>query len=165
VLAGQTTPASVHPRGWSPEYQVKAEYLGVLAEYVNWPQAAAGASFVIGILGASPFEDRLEGVFRSRQVKGKPVNIVNLRNLDQVGQCSMVFICESEEGRLPEVLAALRGRPILTIGDSRTYARKGVMINLFLESERVKFEVNLGAVRGSGFEISSHLLKLAKIVQ
>jgi len=157
------------PPGRLPEYQVKAEYLGVLAEYVNWPARSnildRNRPFVIGVIGISPFDNRLQETYGHRRVRGKVVTILHLRTLDHLERCDAVFICESEAERLGFLLQVLRNHPVLTLGDTHLFADKGVMINFFLDGDRVKFEVNLAAVKAGGFEIGSHLLRLARIVE
>jgi hypothetical protein len=65
---------------------------------------------------------------------------------------------------LREILSGLRGRSILTVGDSKNFAAQGGMIGLLVENEGVRFEVNLGAANEAHLKISSKLLSLAKVV-
>ena len=54
--------------------------------------------------------------------------------------------------------------PILTIGETPGFAARGGIINLTLEDNKVRFEVNIGAAKQANLNISSRLLALAKIV-
>ena len=45
------------------------------------------------------------------------------------------------------------------------YAAQGVMVNFYPERNKVRFETNVDAARRAGLKISSHLLKLARIVR
>jgi hypothetical protein len=53
---------------------------------------------------------------------------------------------------------------VLTIGDTEGYAEQGVMVNFYLEDNMVRIEINIDAARRAGLNISSQLLKLARIV-
>lgn len=75
----------------------------------------------------------------------------------------MLFIPSSETARLPGVLAALRGRPVLTVSETPGGAERGAVLNLILEQSHVRFEINIDAAQRSGLSISSQLLKLACI--
>src|SRR5947208_2904068 len=66
---------------------------------------------------------------------------------------------------LSEVILSVRALPILTIGDTPGFAKSGGMINLILENNRVRFEVNVKAAKDADLNISSRLLALARIVQ
>ena len=148
-----------------PEYQIKASFVMILAEYVSWPWTAGGRSLVLGILGAAADAPLRDSSLFARGVKGRPLELRYFDNPKDCEGCDIVFICESEASRLPELLTRLRSRPILTIGDSPGLAQRGVMINLFREGPRVQFEINLAALRASGLDIRSNVLKLAKMVE
>lgn len=149
----------------APEYQVKAKLLLVLGNYVVWPQAAPGKPappLVLGVLGSSPIQGYLEEL--AHWTRGRPVQI---RSLDfnkpaTIGECNMLFICQTESERLPRLLALCKGRPIFTVADSAGFGRRGVMLNLLLDGGSMQLEVNLKAIREAGLEISSVLLALPK---
>ena len=58
----------------------------------------------------------------------------------------------------------LKGLPILTIGETPTFARRGGIINFIVVDDKVRFEVNVEAAKQADINISSRLLALAKIV-
>ncbi len=151
-----------------PEYAIKARFLLQFPEFVAWPPETGLADpakpFVILVLGASPFETYLDGAAAGRRVKGHPVKVVYSTDLARLEECHMVFLCGSERERLREVAARLGSRPVLTVGDSEGFARKGVMINLAIENNLPRFEINLSASRFGGLGISAQLLSLARKV-
>lgn len=149
-----------------PEYHVKALCLGALADYVTWPGSQDRSKpLVVGILGTSRFERHLEVLYATKPIKGRKVELTYLSSPVGLNRCHILFICDSESERLSNILRLLRGRPVLTIGDTPDFAHRGVMINLVMVNERIQFEVNLNAAKASGMEISSHVLKLAKLVE
>lgn len=56
------------------------------------------------------------------------------------------------------------GLPVLTVGDLDQFAAKGGMIGLVMQSNRVRFEVNLQSAERAGLKINSKLLSLAIVV-
>ncbi|MBP1625621.1 MAG: putative transrane protein [Holophagaceae bacterium] len=152
----------------SPEYQVKARYIATLSEYTTWPgltlPKAQEEPVRLGILGTAPFEGFMKDLATNYRVHGHRIELVTLRQPLDARKCHLVFIAGSEKQRLPEILAALRGSPVLTIGDTPGFADRGVMVNLFLSQNRVLFEINPGALKASRLEMSSHVLKFARIV-
>jgi hypothetical protein len=64
-----------------------------------------------------------------------------------------------------EAIQTLKGVPVLTIGETPGFARNGGIINLILEDNKVRFEVNVAAAKEAELNISSRLLALARIVQ
>ena len=152
-----------------PEYLIKARYLLALADYVTWPPGVEvgenGRALVLGILGTSLFDAQRNEALLSRQVKGKRLIIRYLRSYHECEACDILFIGEAESSHLQEIVRMLKAKPVLTIADSPDFGRRGVMINLFQEQSRVRFEINLAAVRVSGLEVGSRVLKLAKIIE
>jgi hypothetical protein len=75
-----------------------------------------------------------------------------------------LFIGSSEAAHLEEVIHALKGLPVLTIGETPGFARRGCIINLIVEDNKVRFEVNLDAAKQADLNVSSRLLALARII-
>jgi hypothetical protein len=63
-----------------------------------------------------------------------------------------------------EVLDVVKGRPMLTVGDTEGYAQRGIMINMYLDDKRVRFEINAKAARTAGLRVSTKLMSLAGTV-
>ena len=147
------------------EYRLKAEFIERFSRFVKWPEGVEpvdGRPLVIGVVGDDPFGTSLDEVARKWTEQGRPI-VVQAVTRDVEG-CHLLFITASEEARLSEILATTADRPILTIGDAKGFGERGVLINFFLDHGKVRFEVNHAAVRRSGLELSSKLLKLARDV-
>ena len=50
------------------------------------------------------------------------------------------------------------------MGDGAGYGRAGVVLNFYTSDTRIRFEANTTAAARAGLQISSHLLRLARIV-
>jgi hypothetical protein len=154
-------------RGAPPvgEYQVKAAFVYNFIKFVTWPSGEASASGAVRIciLGdlpdAAPFDD-LDG----QEIMGKRLYIVHLKEPQEARTCQVLFLSASLSSRLPETLVLVRGRPVLTVGDTDGYAQRGVMINMYLENKRVRFEINTETAGLAGLRISTKLLSLAGTV-
>lgn len=157
--------AELPPSG--SEYQVKAVFLFNFTHFVEWPKsafAATNAPLTIGIVGEDPFKQRLEEVVQGEEVHGHPLQIKRLTMEDDLTGCQLLFFSRAIKDRLAAALRQVRGRPILTVGDTSGMAERGVMINLPLGKDNIKMEINLQAARQNGLTISSKLLRLARIV-
>jgi hypothetical protein len=62
------------------------------------------------------------------------------------------------------VLASLRGKAVLTVGETEDFAEDGGMIAFLVEENKIRFEINLEAADKAKLKISSKLLALAKTV-
>ena len=62
-------------------------------------------------------------------------------------------------------MSGLDDREVLTVGEIEGFARRGGMINFYLEGNRVRFEINPAAAQRGRLKISSQLLGLGKIIR
>jgi hypothetical protein len=150
------------------EHQVKAAFLYNFANFVQWPDGAlgpAGAPLKVCVVGADPFGGALDDAFRGQVVQGRSVQISRGPTLATVGHCHILFLSQSEQGRWPELLKAVRGVPTLTVADGAPLVRQGGMVSFVIEAKRVRFEINRRAAEQAGLRISSKLLALARLVE
>lgn len=148
------------------EYQIKAAFLYNFAKFIEWPanaHVADAQNFTIGILGPDPFGQDI-AVIAGKLVKGKPLRVVRGLTLEELKGCQVLFIGTAAPAELARTLGALKDKPILTVGESEGFARRGGMIHLMTVENKVRFEINAQGAEEAGLKISSHLLRLAKIV-
>ncbi|MBS0416151.1 MAG: YfiR family protein [Proteobacteria bacterium] len=149
------------------EYRVKAVFLFNFAQFVDWPADAftdAAQPFVIGVLGKDPFGPELDAVVRGEKVSQRPLVVERYYNIADLHSCNILYIARSEMGHLPQILAALKGRSILTVSDADGDDQTGVMIRLVNRSNRVGLQIDVGAAKAGHLTISSKLLRPAEIV-
>ena len=160
-----TAQAAVPPPA---EYEVKAVYLYNFARFIEWPVEVSAANrdpLILGVIGADPFGPVLDEAVEGRTGPDGPRLVVRrFTRIEDVVHADILFISSSEEERLPQILKTLQGASILTVGEMDRFAERGGMVALRLEDKKVRFDVNLGAVRRARLKLSSHLLKLARIV-
>ncbi len=113
------------------------------------------------MLGEDPFGGSLETV-AGEQVGSHKLQVVRTDSLSKTAGCQILFISRSERAHLSQILAAVKGSPVLTVGDTQGFAGDGVIINFILEGSKVRFEINTGSADRAGIRISSKLLQLAK---
>ena len=155
-------------QGRRPEYQLKAQYLGHIANLTERRDGGAvppeGEPYRIGVVGKNPFDQYLTQTFGGATALRKAkVKVTYPRTPEEARACQMLFISRSEGDRLEEVLGWVRGRPVVTVGDTRGFGQRGVMVNFFLEQDRVAWEVNLGALRKGGMVMDPSFLDLASV--
>jgi hypothetical protein len=148
-------------------FVIQAAFINQFTQLTEWPaNAITGDVFVIGIIGKSDMQQALEALARDNvKMKGKRINIRVIEQLSEVDGCQLLFIAGSEKSRLSDILNAVKNKPILTIGDTKGFAKNGVMINLGNRGETVQFMVNPRSATDAGLRFSENLLKLAEIVE
>ena len=152
--------------GKPTEYEVKAAFLYNLVKFVEWPKKSlpdSSPTMNLCIAGEDQLGSVLEA-YEGEAVRNRKLLIKRVKVLHQMHECHILFICESEHKRLSEILRGLKGLSILTAGDGKDLAKKGVIVNFYLEENKVRFEINTDAVNRAGLIISSKPLKIARIV-
>ena len=166
LLAGLVLAASVGESRVPSEYELKAAFLCKFGRYVEWPAssfASADSPVVIGVMGRDPFGPFLDATVRLARVRGRKVELRRFKTASEAKLCHLLFISSSEERRLTAILEALAGAAVLTVGESEWFARDGGMIRFDAFDESVQLEINLLSAQRAGLNISSRLLKLARI--
>lgn len=146
------------------EYDLKAVFLFNFATFVEWPDEAKlgeGDAFVIGVLGDDPFGASLDEVVNGEAVRGAPLVVRRYRTVAEAAGARILFMALPPD-RLREALAALRGRPVLTVSDHPQFLEAGGIV-AFSTGARVELHINPEAAREAGLSISSKLLRVAKI--
>jgi hypothetical protein len=149
------------------EYEVKAAFMFNIPKFVEWPDrdpTENKGAIDLCVLGSDSFGSGLDQI-AGKTVKGKRLLVKRIRSARDVKGCEMLFISGSEKERLNDIIETLKGTHILTIGDTSGYARRGVMINFYIDTGKVRFEINPDSTKTAGLVISAQLLKLAKIVK
>lgn len=151
----------------SREYQIKAAFLFNFAQFVTWPPDAftnAAAPFRIGILGEDPFGAFLDETVRNEKVNGHPLVVQRYRSAKDIKDCQILFVSRSESRRVKRILADLKDRNILTVGDMEDLVESGGIICFSTKKNKIHFQVNLEAAKNANLTISSKMLRLAEIV-
>jgi hypothetical protein len=152
--------------GREVEYEVKAAFLLKFAMFVQWPTNALAADpqvpLVVGILGEDPFGAKFDQAIKTEKVNGRTVQLRRARQVAELLDCQIVFICASEASRYAELITAFNTRPILTVADEAGFAPQGGMIGFFKEEGRVRFEINPPALERVGLKASSKLLQVGR---
>ena len=149
------------------EYQVKAVFLFNFSQFVDWPATAfadAHSPLVICVLGDDPFGAILDEIVRGEMVNGRPLAVHRFKSVDEVDTCHIAFIGRSQTGQLDTVVAALRARSVLTVGDFEGFTRHGGIIRFVTVGNRIRLRVNLTGAQQAKLTISSKLLRPAQIV-
>lgn len=160
-LALAALPVAAQPRPPS-EPQLKAAFIHRIAGFIEWPkQTTAPLRFCV--LGGNPFGGALDA-YRGRLVQNRPLEIRLAALGDSLQECHLLFVPASVDKHLERIVALAREAGILTIGDTEGHAQRGIMLNFYPDRDRLRFEINLEALRRSGLKASSKLLELARII-
>ncbi len=159
--AAQDTPRA-------PEYRIKAAFLYNFLLYTEWPSSAfekSDSPVVLQIAGEDPFGNELDLAVHGKTVRGRPIEVRRLGRAAEATRCHLLFVCDDQAKNLSQVLERHRDAPLLTVGETEDFTRAGGVIRLFVDENKVRFEVNTDAADRAHVKFSSKLLSLARIVR
>jgi hypothetical protein len=157
-FGGQTT---------AEEYQVKAAFLFHFAQLVDWPIDTNGEgnrSLTLCVFDDDPQRHELQSTLEGKLIGQRVLHIRLLGDPQAIPGCKILFLSRDEARRQPEILQDLRDQPVLTVGETDSFLSEGGMIRFHLESDRIRFDINLTAADSAHLKISSRLLLLATSV-
>lgn len=146
------------------EYLVKAAFIFNFVKFVEWPaEKAIGKQpgIDICVVGDSNLI-KTSSVFKEASSAKLGISLVSEPNIRNVpAHCHILFISKSEDDKLADIVGFLKGKPVLTVGDSASFAERGVMIGFVDVDGKIKLEVNKHAAEAAGLRVDAQLLEIA----
>jgi len=144
------------------EYKVKAAYIYNFTKFVTWVDDSS-ETFNLCILGDDPFGDLIDPI-EQRSVMGRPIKLFRLDSLKSIKinpHCHILFVSSSIEG----APAAKDVDNTLVVGESKGFINGGGMVGFDNAQGKIKFQINLNAIKQSGLKVSAKLLEVAEVVK
>ncbi|HEY0857953.1 MAG TPA: YfiR family protein [Albitalea sp.] len=150
------------------EAELKAAIVINILLFVEWPAAAPpeqGGALRLCVGPNSSLREAFKPLDR-REVRGR---VLELRELapgdDGRRPCHAVFIDAADRTRLAATLRAQRAAGALVLSDDPDAPRDSTAIVLERVGNKIAFDVNLQPVRHARLQLSSKLLRLARVVR
>lgn len=165
---------------------VKAGMVVNFVRYTTWPESAFRSErspIVVTVVGDHHIDEALVAAARGQSKDGRAIEVRRVRYPPPAaGERSprpedlsafyrdlkgshLVYFGESERGRFGEALRELRGADVLTVSSIPGFAESGGMLGFVVRDRRIAFDANHEAIKETGLQVSSQVLKLARIVR
>lgn len=141
-------------------------YIYNFARFIEWPASAfanASAPFTIGFVGRTALADALAKNVVGRKVNDRDIAIKHLEGAAGAEACQIVFI--GEAAQTAAVISALKGKPVLLVGDGDEFLNAGGMIAFKKDGTRLVFDLNAPAVKAIQLVPDPKLEKAAHAVK
>ncbi|WP_353570545.1 YfiR family protein [Candidatus Albibeggiatoa sp. nov. BB20] len=152
------------------EYQIKAVFLFNFVNFVSWPRSAfdnKSEPFSICVIGTDPFGIYLDFTTEGQTAKGgRGLKIKRLKdNVQDIRNCHILFISDSEQNNLNTILEKTRDLAILTVSDIDNFVKKGGMVKFFSRNNKIRLGINPDAIKAEGLIANANLLNLSQIIR
>lgn len=121
---------------------LRAHYIMICSEYVEWRAYKTPNDFVIGIYGAMAEElNPLSEIANSTKINDRPIVIKHLRRIKDIQGCDVIYVNNHYNEELEQIYNVAVSQKSLLITD-RAPSDKYFMLNILLQGADKKFEIN-----------------------
>jgi hypothetical protein len=142
---------------------LKAAFMLNFIKFTEWPARRAELPILICVFGDEAIADALTRTVNGQTVNDRALQVALITSNGAVRDCQLLFVAEREPQRIAAILQEAGRFPVLTVSDVEGSAKRGAMIEFFLEDGRLRFAVNISTMERSPVKLSSRLLALARI--
>jgi len=144
------------------ERAVRAAFVYNLTKYVEWPEA--NGAMTIGYIGEPEAGETLKKMLDGKNSDSRPIRVLLSPSEAELERCQILYVAEPSSKKVHAMLEHVRGKGILTVGNTETFVHEGGMIGLVTVGEQIHIQVRLEVVQQAQLKISSRLLNIATLV-
>ena len=147
------------------EARIQAVLILRLIKFVEWPSDSIVRADGLQICtwGESPTETALQSL-QGQKVREREVKVRKMAAPLDTRGCHVLYVSHTVRDVTPAQLYGSGSRALLTISDMPEFNKRGGIINLVRQDNRIGFEIQLSYAREHGLQIGAPLLELAKVV-
>jgi len=148
------------------EVTLKGAFLFNFARFTEWPADALQPDTAVSacVLGDRAVADAFAKTVKGKQLAGRAIAVTTIAANESIPPCHLLYLSGVAEARIAEIVSTLRDTPVLTVSDSDTFTKRGGIVQIFVESGKMKFRINSRSARRARLQLSSRLLALAEVV-
>jgi hypothetical protein len=164
LLAAVPNTAAAEDKGAQTQDLIRSAMIFNFCKFVQWPENTHGDSIVLGVVGSNDQAPDFSSI-RGKSVGDVPLAVRVVRTSDDLRDCQIIYIADGQENWVRETLSVAAAESILTISDQDGFCNEGGIIQLVERRGKLRFFINRQAADKAHLELSSQLLKVAKIVE
>jgi hypothetical protein len=163
VARGIPGPIPVDPS----QAEIKAAFLLNFARFAQWSANSISEAPTLLIFcfdGAEDVRTAFQSVAGEKDIEGRKITIRKISLPVDARTCDVVFASDSKRDREIKLLKTAQDAGALTVGDGPEFLSCAGMIQLVVDDNRMRFDINMTAVTRANIKLSSKLLALARHV-
>jgi hypothetical protein len=147
--------------------EIRAAFVFNFVKFTEWPMQAyadAGSPLTTCFLGADDVRAAFQTVSKGKALSGRFLESKAVKSAADMSNCQVLYVDSPRSPVVIDALKSARQRDALAIGTSEDFLVCGGMLRLQIENNRMRFDVNVGAIGRTKIKLSSKLLALARNV-
>lgn len=155
--------AQSRPSTQLSETQVKAAFLFNFMKFVEWPLPDAQTRpYAICIAGPDDVRHALAALLTAAGESGRGFAVRALPEGDDPRECHSVFIAAGEARRTSAIIGQVARAAVLTVGETPSFLREGGIVRLYVNDNRLRFQIDPVGARSARLKVSAQLLSLGQ---
>ena len=152
------------------EYVLKSAYLVKICKVTTWEKESARKNRTFKIYTIGTHDTKAEIVIpKDLSIKNRKIEIIDIDSIGEVKNIDIIdvlYIYKISKAELIEILNEIADKNILIVSENDGFGELGVIINFFLNNDKVNFEINRDAELKSKIKFKSQLyfVKGSKII-
>lgn len=140
------------------EYEAKALFLEALLRLTKFSDQTD--TYKVLVLGKNPFRGHLKKL-NKKIINGRRVKVYFRKSLSKSSRkYHLVYITKSQLSHQEDILA-MTDPMTLTVADNKWFIKSGGLVNVVLQKQGVRWEINHDKLSSKHFKISSKLLRMS----
>jgi len=168
AMVGLRAAASGLPASSSPsQAEIGAALIFNFAKFTEWPPQSfvdSNSAVTVCFLGAAEVRSAFQSISAGKGVNGRSLLVREVKSSAEIHDCQIVYTDSLTSAVITGAVKNSRKCSALSIGTSEDFLALGGTIRLLVESNRMRFDVNVGAAGRTKIRLSSKLLALARSV-
>jgi hypothetical protein len=140
--------------------EARAIFLYNFAKFVEWPATAfaeGSTPVTIAVVGDNEVAKALERYVKGKNANGRDLVVKKLDGADGCADAHIVFVGNAKF--TTDVIGAITGKPVLSVGDDENFLKSGGTIRLFSKDNKVLCAINPKAADAAGLKLGDKLVK------
>jgi hypothetical protein len=147
------------------EVRLKGAFIYNFARFTDWPADALPASTISAcVVGDRAISDSLLRAVAGARLNGRSIQVSFIDPKGPFPTCHMLYVSGVDRARMTEIVMQIRETPVLTVSDDDAFIKAGGIIQIFIESGKMRFRINPRSAKRARLQISSRLLALADLL-
>jgi hypothetical protein len=149
------------------EVSLKGAFIFNFARFTEWPSESLPASVPVSacVVGDRDVAAALKRAAANQKLNGRPIVVSFLESTERLSTCHFLYVSGVARARMAEIVYGVHETPVLTVSDDDTFIKLGGMIQVFIESGKMRFRINPKSAKRARLQLSSRLLALADLVE
>ena len=147
------------------ESDIKVAVLGKVTNFVKYKKPTTNENFLIVVYKDEDFAKLMQKKYANKQIKHKNVFVKSIATIQEMQRPNLLYIGKISQEEQQELIQYATKNSLFSVSSQSGFAKRGGVMQLYFLSQKIRFKINLNAVKKSNLKMSASLLSIATLVK